>query len=220
MMNQDQYHASQSSKAPRPDPGVGWGGVTKATPLKEYPPEAPNRTEARDVLAKIQANDPDTTSVNLNNVMVNEAVFLEMFAALETNDRLRELSLANTCMTDTAAAVLASVLEVNKTLETINLESNNISPQTMARIFEAINVHQTVVNFKGSNQQAQFLGNKVETAITKAIENNKVILRVGLHFQFGDCRNRVAVQLQKNLDRLRYLHYSCFLLPPPPPFSI
>jgi hypothetical protein len=41
-------------------------------------------------------------------------------------------------------------------------------------------------------------------AITKAIENNKVVLKVGAHFQFGDCRNRVAVQLQKNLDRLRY----------------
>ncbi len=64
-------------------------------------------------------------------------------------------------------------------------------------------------------------------AITKAVENNKAILKVGLHFEFGDCRysatsgsdaqprptfaftlascprNRVAVQLQKNLDRIR-----------------
>ena len=41
---------------------------------------------------------------------------------------------------------------------------------------------------KASNQQAQFLGNKVEMAITKAIEGNKAILKVGLHFEFGDCR--------------------------------
>jgi len=40
-------------------------------------------------------------------------------------------------------------------------------------------------------------------AITKAVENNKSLLRVGLHFEFNDCRNRVAVQLQKNLDRIR-----------------
>ena len=74
-------------------------------------------------------------------------------------------------------------------------------------------------------------------AITKAVENNKSLLRVGLHFEFNDCRlaifmltyllykqykkqivvfafcaiaitlihfrNRVAVQLQKNLDRVR-----------------
>ncbi len=89
----------------------------------------------------------------------------------------------------------------------MNVESNNISPQTIAKIFEAINVHQAVINFKGANQQAQFLGNKVETSITRAIEANKVILKVGLHFQFGDCRNRVAVQLQKNLDRLRLKLY-------------
>jgi hypothetical protein len=41
---------------------------------------------------------------------------------------------------------------------------------------------------KASNQQAQFLGNKVEVAITKAVENNKSLLRVGLHFEFNDCR--------------------------------
>ena len=121
--------------------------------------------------------------------------------------KLQELNLANTNMTDTAATILASAVQANSTLEKLNVESNNISPQTMARILEAINVHQIIIDFKGSNQQAQFLGNKVETAITKAIENNKTILKVGLHFQFGDCRNRVAVQLQKNLDRLRYFIY-------------
>lgn len=75
---------------------------------------------------------------------------------------------------------------------------------------------------KASNQKAQFLGNKTEMAITKAVEGNKSLLKVGLHFDFGDCRsvfftrpkkdlfqqfcicrNRVAVQLQKNLDRVR-----------------
>jgi len=203
MMNQDQYHASQSTKLPRADPEVGWNGVTKATPLKAYPDEAPNKTQPADVLKKIQANDVNTQEVNLNNVYVFENIAIEMFQALESNDQLKHLSLANTGLTDTCVGFLASALEANKTVEKINLETNNISPQTMAKIFEAINVHQVVTEIKGSNQQAQFLGNKVESAITKAIENNKVILRVGLHFQFGDCRNRVAVQLQKNLDRLR-----------------
>ena len=40
-------------------------------------------------------------------------------------------------------------------------------------------------------------------AITRSIENNKTLLKVGLHFEYGDCRIRVAVQLQKNLDRIR-----------------
>jgi len=202
-MNQDQYHASQSEKNPRADPSIGWKGVTKATPLKAFPAEAPNRTVPDEALEKIKANDPKTQTVNLNNIPVAENTFIELFDALERNDQLTELQMANSMLTDAAATILASAVEVNKTLEKINIESNSVSPQTLARIIEAMAVHQSVTDFKASNQQAQFLGNKVEVAITKAIESNKSVLKVGLHFQYGDTRNRVAVHLQKNLDRLR-----------------
>lgn len=111
--------------------------------------------------------------------------------------------MANTTLGDFAAANLACAVESNKCLEKINLESNNVSPQTLVKLFEAANVQESLQEIKASNQKAQFLGNKVEMAITKAIENNKSLLKVGLHFDFGDCRNRVAVQLQKNLDRVR-----------------
>jgi len=203
MMNQDQYHASQSEKNPRADPTIGWRGVTKATPLKAFPADAPNKTQPDETLQKIQSNDPKTKTVNLNNVPVPENTFIELFYALERNDQLTELQMANSQLTDAAATVLAAALEINKTLEKINIESNSVSPQTLTRIMEAMTVHETITDFKASNQQAQFLGNKVEVAITKAIENNKSILKVGMHFQYGDTRNRVAVHLQKNLDRLR-----------------
>jgi hypothetical protein len=54
--------------------------------------------------------------------------------------------------------------------------------------FQAANAQQVLTEIKASNQQAHFLGNKVEMAITQAIEKNKSILKVGLHFEFGDCR--------------------------------
>ena len=54
--------------------------------------------------------------------------------------------------------------------------------------FQAANVQQVLTEIKASNQMAQFLGNKVEMAITKAVEGNKTLQRVGLHFEFGDCR--------------------------------
>ncbi len=53
---------------------------------------------------------------------------------------------------------------------------------------QAANIQQSLTDIKASNQQAQFLGNKVEMAITKAVEKNQAILKVGLHFEFGDCR--------------------------------
>jgi len=204
MMNQDQFHAAQSDKwAVKADPEIGWNGITKATPLKAFPEEEPNRTNPDVVVMKLKEGNGDMTKVNLNNVPVSENQFLEIFEALRHNDTLEDLAMANTTLGDFAAANLACALENNKRLEKINLESNNVSPQTLVKLFEAANVQQCLQEVKASNQQAQFLGNKVEMAITKAIENNKSLLKVGLHFDFGDCRNRVAVQLQKNLDRVR-----------------
>jgi len=204
MMNQDQFHAAQSDKwAGKADPEIGWNGITKATPLKVFPEEEPNRTNPDLVVAKLKEGDAEMKEVCLNNVPVSENQFLEIFDALRHNESLEELAMANTTLGDFAAANLACALEANKALEKINIESNNVSPQTLVKLFEAANVQQCLQEMKASNQQAQFLGNKVEMAITKAIENNKSLLKVGLHFDFGDCRNRVAVQLQKNLDRVR-----------------
>lgn len=49
-------------------------------------------------------------------------------------------------------------------------------------------MQQQLTDIKAANQAAQLLGNKVEMAITAAIEKNKSLLRVGLHFEYGDCR--------------------------------
>ncbi len=201
------------------------------------------------MISQLRSNDKKADKVNLNNVPVPEQVsqnetatqnckklkqltlcsqlFLEIFDALRDNKSAVELSMANCAMSDAAAAGLAAALESNDTLEKLNIESNKINPHTLIGVFEALNVQQVLKEIKASNQQAQFLGNKVEMAITKAVENNKTILKVGLHFEFGDCRwesknndhlntalgskprltcssrNRVAVQLQKNLDRVR-----------------
>ena len=43
--------------AEKADPSIGWNGITKATPLKEYPPEEPNRTDPVEVISKLRDND-------------------------------------------------------------------------------------------------------------------------------------------------------------------
>merc|ERR1712241_1072556 len=204
MGNQDQYHASQSCKwADRADPTIGFDGITKATPLKWYPPEAPNRTDPDDIIKKLKAGHRGTRTANLNIVLIKEEKFLELFQSLQENSTLEELTIANTTLSDYAAGQLAKSLEENIRLERLNLESNNVSPSTLQKIFEAANVQQQLTDIKAANQAAQYLGNKVEMSITSAIEKNKSLLRVGIHFEYGDCRNRVDVQLQKNLDRVR-----------------
>lgn len=138
MMNQDQYHSAQSEKwAQRADPSLGWNGVTKATPLKIFSAEEPNRTNPDGVIAQLRDNNnKEQKDVNLNNVVVKEGQFLELFDALRHNETLESLSLANTSLTDFAAANLVVALEDNKNLEKLNIESNNVSPQTLAKLFD------------------------------------------------------------------------------------
>ena len=138
MMNQDQYHQNESSKwAERADP-IGFDGVTKATPLKWYPPEEPNRTNPDDIITKLKAGHRGTRTANLNNVPIKEEKFLELFQSLQENSTLEELTIANTTLSDYAAGQLAKSLEENIRLERLNLESNNVSPGTLQKIFEVI----------------------------------------------------------------------------------
>ena len=206
MMTQDQYHHAVGTKTFRDeefDEDLGWDGVTKATALKVYPAEEPNRTDPVEVLDKIKSGDEEQTEVNLNNVEVSEKQFLDIFEALKGNKVLTNFAIANTSLTDWAAANLCHTLENNEALETINVESNNITPSTLSKLFESLNMTQSVKEFKAMNQAAQIMGNKVEMAITKSIEKNKTLLKVGIQFEYPDCQNRVAVHLQKNLDRIR-----------------
>ena len=137
LMNQEQYHASQTYKwADRCDPTVGWDGITKATPLKWYPPEEPNRTDPNDVITKLKANHRGTKKANLNNIRIKEEKFLELFQALGENSCMEELTIANTTLSDYAASKLPQSLEDNIRLERLNIESNNVSPGTLAKIFE------------------------------------------------------------------------------------
>lgn len=53
-------------------------------------------------------------------------------------------------------------------------------------------------------QRASVLGNKIEMQLTEIIEQNPTVLRVGIHFEFNDARNRVSKHLQKNLDTCEY----------------
>ena len=161
-------------------------GITKATPLKQFPQEAPNMTDPEDVIKQLKSGEIKTA--NLNNVPISEEKVLDLCQALRNNETLTELSLANITLNDYGAANLAAALESNSALLKINIESNNVSPQCLVKIFEAANVQQVLTEIKASNQMAQFLGNKVEMAITKAVEGNKTLSRVGLHFEFGDCR--------------------------------
>lgn len=202
MMNQDQYHASLLNKE-RPA-GVGWGGITKATKFKPLPVEPPNDLDPEDSIKKLSSNDAKCKILNFNNIRnMSDETLVRIFGAVEHNTNLETLSMANTGLSDRHLAPLCAALASNNSLRTVNLETNNITPTGVVRVMEALNKMHSVEEIRLANQQQGVLGNKIEMQLTNLIEENPTLLRVGIHFEFNDARNRVSRQLQKNLDTFR-----------------
>ncbi|XP_045494500.1 tropomodulin-1 isoform X3 [Colias croceus] len=200
MMNQDQYHASLLNKGQ--PVGLGWDGITKATKPKVYPMDPPNDADPDDTIKRVQENDQKFTDLNWNNIKnISDEKFEKLFEALKTNTNLEVLSLVNVGLNDRTAQLLADALEMNSTLRVVNVETNFISPPGVVQLVKALLTTNTVEEFRASNQRSQVLGNKIEMEITKLVEANPTLLRLGLHLEYSDARHRVASHLQRNIDR-------------------
>ncbi|CAF4813679.1 unnamed protein product [Pieris macdunnoughi] len=200
MMNQDQYHASLLNKGQ--PVGLGWDGITKATKPKVYPMDPPNDTDPEDTIKRVKENDQNLTDLNWNNIKnISDEKFEKLFEGLKTNTHLEVLSLVNVGLNDRTAQLLADALEQNATLRVVNVETNFISPPGVVQLVKSLLTTTIVEEFRASNQRSQVLGNKIEMEITKLVEANPTLLRLGLHLEYSDARHRVASHLQRNIDR-------------------
>jgi len=101
-------------------------------------------------------------------------------------------------------STLNCALEQNQGLKSVNLESNRVSPLTMAALFEALIVNDSnIVELHLTGQEQSAMGYKVESRIADAISKNKTIIKVGLKFQFTEVYDRVSKYLIDNIDRRR-----------------
>ena len=80
---------------------------------------------------------------------------------------LTDLSLSNCTMGDFAAANLACALENNKTLEKLSIESNNVSPQTLVKIFEVRMKHSGFRSLRESEKQ--FLPGSIQKFVSRDV---------------------------------------------------
>lgn len=68
MMNQDQYHASLLNKGQ--PVGLGWDGITKASPVKLFPNEPPNSTDVDLTIQQCRDDSVNLIDLNWNNIKV------------------------------------------------------------------------------------------------------------------------------------------------------
>lgn len=200
MMNQDQYYASITNKGQTGD--TKFNSVVKAAQPKKTVPHLPdNDTDISKTTQQVIDNDPALKDLNWNNIKhIPRDTFKKMFDGLKNNTNLERVSLSNTGMTDGPAQKLAEAIRSNSNLLVVNVESNFITGAMIRELVAAVNVHQSVLEFRACNQRPQIMGNRVEMEVAKLVQQNESLLRLGLNFDVPDARLRVVNRLQKNSD--------------------
>ncbi|XP_017295561.1 tropomodulin-2 isoform X2 [Kryptolebias marmoratus] len=181
----------------------GYNNVIKGEKMNPVFDEPPNPTNVEETLQRIKSNDSSLTDVNLNNIKNIPIPTLKDFAkAMEKNTHVKKFSLAATRSNDPVAVAFRDMLRENKTLQSLNLESNFITGAGVQALVEALRDNDTLTEIKIDNQRQQ-LGTSVEMEIAKMLEENKTIVKFGYHFTQQGPRSRAAAAITKNNDLVR-----------------
>lgn len=207
MLDQEQFAASQrGDDVVRGLDGerMKFSSITKASLPKDFTMEPPNTTDVEASIKKLKANDKGLKELNLNNIKeIRMDVIKEIFAACEDNTVLESLSMASTGLADKAAAMAGEVLKKNKTLKTMNLESNFISSEGMSALCKGLANNTTLTEFRVANQRSM-MGSKGEQEYAIMLEKkNKTLLKLGLAFEHAGPRSMSQEALMRNNEAVR-----------------
>ncbi|KAM3841121.1 leiomodin-1 [Vipera latastei] len=154
-------------------------------------------------LEKIKNDDPEMVEVNINNSdCINNEILVRFAEALEFNTVVKVFALANTHADDHVAFAIAIMLKSNKTLTSINLDSNHITGKGILAIFRALLQNNTLTELRFHNQR-HICGGKTEMEIAKLLKENTTLLKLGYHFELAGPRMTVTNLLSRNMDKQR-----------------
>ncbi|XP_028620559.1 leiomodin-1 [Grammomys surdaster] len=199
----------------QPDKGVREESKPKA-PEKQPPsgPSKPSDGQARaeeeaapsifdEPLEKVKSNDPEMTEVNVNNSdCITNEILVRFTEALEFNTVVKVFALANTRADDHVAFAIAIMLKANKTITSLNLDSNHITGKGILAIFRALLQNNTLTELRFHNQR-HICGGKTEMEIAKLLKENTTLLKLGYHFELAGPRMTVTNLLSRNMDKQR-----------------
>uniref|UniRef100_A0A8D0B7E5 Leiomodin-1 n=1 Tax=Salvator merianae TaxID=96440 RepID=A0A8D0B7E5_SALMN len=154
-------------------------------------------------LEKVKNNDPDMVEINVNNSdCITNEILVRFAEALEFNTVVKVFALANTRADDHVAFAIAIMLKSNKTLTSINLDSNHITGKGILAIFRALLQNNNLTELRFHNQR-HICGGKTEMEIAKLLKENTTLLKLGYHFELAGPRMTVTNLLSRNMDKQR-----------------
>ncbi|XP_016101370.1 leiomodin-1-like [Sinocyclocheilus grahami] len=154
-------------------------------------------------LERVRRNDPSMTDLNVNNSEVIKTKTLIQFSeALKTNTHIKVFSLANCRADDHVAYAIAETLRNNKSITSINLDSNLLTSKGVMALIHALQHNSTLTELRFHNQR-HIIGGKSEMEMTKILKENTTLLKLGYHFELAGPRMTMTSILSRNMDRQR-----------------
>ncbi|XP_059393855.1 leiomodin-1-like [Carassius carassius] len=154
-------------------------------------------------LERVCHNDPSMTDLNVNNSEVIKTKTLIQFSeALKNNTHIKVFSLANCRADDHVAYAIAETLCNNKSITSINLDSNLLTSKGVMALIRALQHNSTLTELRFHNQR-HIIGGKSEMEMTKILKENTTLLKLGYHFELAGPRMTMTNILSRNMDRQR-----------------
>ncbi|TKC43033.1 hypothetical protein EI555_007636, partial [Monodon monoceros] len=181
----------------------GISSVVQPDKYKPVPDEPPNPTNIEEILKSVRSNDKELEEVNLNNIQdIPIPMLTELCEAMKTNTHVRSFSLVATRSGDPVASAVADMLRENRSLQSLNIESNFISSTGLMAVLKAVRENATLTELRVDNQR-QWPGDAVEMEMATVLEQCPSIVRFGYHFTQQGPRTRAAQAMTRNNELRR-----------------
>ncbi|XP_071760014.2 uncharacterized protein lmod1b [Centroberyx gerrardi] len=170
---------------------------------KEEEEEDEDSSMFDELMEQVRSNDPSLLELNVNNSEVIKTKTLIQFAeALHSNNHVKTFALANCRADDHVAYAIAGTLRSNKTITSINLDSNHLTGKGIISLIQALQHNATLTELRFHNQR-HICGGKTEMEMTKILKENTTLLKLGYHFELAGPRMTMTNILSRNMDRQR-----------------
>ncbi|KAG7493291.1 leiomodin-1 [Solea senegalensis] len=180
--------------------------VTKNTPKKKVKEEEAEDEESSmfdELMDQVRSNDPSLTELNVNNSeVIKTKTLIEFAEALQNNSHVKTFSLANCRADDHVAYAVAGTIRSNKTITSINIDSNHLTGKGILSLIQALQRNSTLTELRFQNQR-HVCGGKTEMEMTKILKDNTTLLKLGYHFELAGPRMTTTNILSRNMDRQR-----------------
>ncbi|KAM7402398.1 hypothetical protein PAMP_017642 [Pampus punctatissimus] len=156
-----------------------------------------------ELMEQVRSNDPSLTELNVNNSeVIKTKTLIEFAEALHNNTYVKKFALANCRADDHVAYAIAGTLRSNKTITSINLDSNHLTGKGILSLIQGLQHNSVLTELRFQNQR-HICGGKTEMEMTKILKENTTLLKLGYHFELAGPRMTTTNILSRNMDRQR-----------------